>query len=67
MDQGLLILTGTQRGQVLELAQSPFSVGRHPLCHFRPACPLVSRPSRSLNRRIDTAGMRRASAWLASG
>ena len=43
MDSSLLVLTGSQRGQVLDLAQSPFSVGRHPLCQFRPACPLVSR------------------------
>jgi pSer/pThr/pTyr-binding forkhead associated (FHA) protein len=43
MEPGFLILTGPQRGQVLDVGLSPFSVGRHPQCHFRPACPMVSR------------------------
>jgi pSer/pThr/pTyr-binding forkhead associated (FHA) protein len=28
---------------MLDLALSPFSLGRHPHCHFRPACAMVSR------------------------
>jgi adenylate cyclase len=43
MDLNLVVLTGTQQGQVLDVGPSAFGVGRHPLCAFRPACGLVSR------------------------
>jgi pSer/pThr/pTyr-binding forkhead associated (FHA) protein len=43
MDLNLIVLTGTQQGQVLDVGPSALSVGRHPLCTFRPVCPLVSR------------------------
>ena len=58
MDLSLIILTGTQQGQVLDVVPSLFGVGRHPLCQFRPACPLVSRHHCTIVRRGDKVFVR---------